>query len=169
MPARLPRDAGFSLVEILVAVSIIGVLSAAIVLALQPGQDPVEDEAQRLTARLVYASQEAIASGQPVGLQVENFGEGYSFQRYVDGRWRPLRDNPALSRHALEGSVRLEIVEAMFRPDPDSDASAPQIPAFWFDPAGLTDPFTLRLEDAGQILELTWDDREPGRWVEVAG
>lgn len=169
MPARLPKDAGVSLIEILVAVMVIGVVSSAVVLSLQLGDSAIEEEADRLSARLIFARDEAITTGQPVGLILEEFGTRYSFERYVDGRWWPLAENPAFARHDLAEAVELEVVDVALAQAGQSEEGAPRYPLFWFDPAGLTEPFTLRLRDAEQTLELRWTARGSEGWERVAG
>jgi general secretion pathway protein H len=37
------------------------------------------------------------------------------------------------------------------------DGDMPPVPAVWFDPAGLTEPFSLRLSAAGGRVELAWN------------
>lgn len=169
LQARLPKDAGISLIEVLIAVMIIGVISTAVVFSLQPGSDPLEEEADRLSARLIFASQEAIATGQPVGLVIEDFGAGYSFQRYIDGRWWPLAENPAFAQHAFEDNIRLHVLDALLRSADGDDAPPPSLPLLWFDPAGLTEPFALRLEDETARLEYRWETGAPDGWERVSG
>lgn len=168
MTRRLPADAGLSLIEILVAVSIMSLVAAAVVLSMSQGPAPIETESRRLTARLHFAGEDAIATGQPVGLVIEDFGTGYSFHRYVDGRWWPVEDNDALARRTLPEQMRLDVLEAIFVPDPD-DETPRRVPVFWFDPAGLTEPFSLRLEDAEKTLVLRWTGTDEPAWVEGAG
>lgn len=155
MPHRLPSDAGLSLLEILVAITIVAMVSAAVVFAVQPAADPLDSEADRLTLRLNYASQDAIAAGQPVGLVIEDFGEGYAFYRYVDGLWRPLSNNPGLEPHQMAEGVRLAVADAVLL-----EAEGSNVPVFWFDPAGLNDPFRLLLQGEGREIELRWTERE---------
>jgi len=150
-------EAGVSLIETLVAVAIIGVVATAVVLSIQPGSDPMDDEADRLLARLIFAEQDAISTGHPVGVVVEEFGARYSFYRYVDRRWWPVRDNDALAGHELTPGSRLLVDDAILAAIvQDEGEEAVIIPAFWFDPAGMTEPFRLRLESADTVLELAW-------------
>ncbi|WP_164157967.1 GspH/FimT family pseudopilin [Sandarakinorhabdus rubra] len=65
---RPARDAGFTLVELVVAMLIIGIASAAIVLGLPDGRDSARTAAERLAARAVAARDLAIVSGRPVRL-----------------------------------------------------------------------------------------------------
>ncbi|WP_412545276.1 GspH/FimT family pseudopilin [Maricaulis sp. MIT060901] len=165
MSGRAHNEAGVSLIETLVAVAIIGIVATAVVLSIQPGSDPLDEEADRLLARLVFAEQDAISTGQPVGVVIEGFGAGYSFHRYVDQRWWPVRDVDALGAHILETGFRLRVDEAILAAAIVGEGEErPVIPAFWFDPAGMTEPFRLRLEDAGTVLELVWTGDADTRW-----
>ena len=72
------QSGGFSLIEILVVISIIAVIAGMVVLSI--GEDPrrsVQDEAQRLHALLVQAKEEAILQGQIHVLQMKE--DGYEF------------------------------------------------------------------------------------------
>lgn len=156
-PAHAPsREAGLSLIEILVGISILAIVAFAVTLSITPGGPAIEREADRLAARLNQAEAEAIASGAPVGLAVEGAGEGYAFYRLVDGRWWPVRDHPTLTEYRFEDALRLRVEET--RPvAPEAAARAALYPAIWFDPAGMTEPFRLRLSaDDGAEIELDW-------------
>jgi general secretion pathway protein H len=155
MRTRLPRDAGVSLIEILVGVSILSIVAFAVTLSVQPPADPLQVEATRLAVRLDQASQEAIATGQPVGLVIGGFGETYGFYRYVDGRWWALSDHPTLRERQLPEGVQIDL-SGSFAPV-DADAGGAVFPAFWFDPAGLTEPFRLRLQSSDHAVELARD------------
>jgi general secretion pathway protein H len=65
IPARIA--AGFTLLELLVVISIIAIASAGVAFALRDaGGDPLEREAQRLAALLESARARSRLSGQPV-------------------------------------------------------------------------------------------------------
>jgi len=155
-PPCRDREAGLSLIEILVGVSILAIVAFAISLSFQPNRPPLERAADRLAARLQVASEEAVISGVPVGLSIREFGGGYAFYRYVDQRWWPLSDHPALRVRALPDDVRLVAREVMFIAEEGADLTAGATPVIWFDPAGLTEPFGLRLETANGAVDLDW-------------
>lgn len=152
MRNRLPTDAGISLIEILVGISILAIVAFAVTLSVQPSNDELREEAQRLAVRLDQAGREAIATGQPVGLAVD--GEHYAFYRYVDGRWWALEDHPTLRARHLPDNIRLDLRDGYTVPP---QARAGVFPAFWFDPAGLSEPFRLQLESEGRAIELDRD------------
>lgn len=150
---NLPRDAGLSLVEILVGLSILAIVAFAVTLSIQPGKPPLEAEADRLAVALHRASAEAVATGYPVGLRLTPGSGGYAFVRYVDGRWRGMSPDSGPQARMLQDGVRLD-VEGMAAQTRDEDV--PAAPAVWFDPAGLTEPFRLRLTSPDGRIELAW-------------
>lgn len=83
-----PARNGFSLVEMMVVLFVMGLLATAAVLAM-PGDDrKLRDEAERFAARTLAARDEAIVGARPVSLVV-NEG-GYYFERRIEGQWQAL-------------------------------------------------------------------------------
>ena len=135
MPRSRPdtnrRDAGISLIEVLVGVSILGIVAFAITLSLQPQARPLDRETDRLALRLSQAAEEAVATGSPVGLSVEAGGQSYAFYRYVDRRWWVLRDHPALSAHRLDEAVRLDVADGYLAAMCGAVPPKPRLPRRW--------------------------------------
>ena len=100
-----------------------------------------------MAARVATASTRISATGRADAGPV-------AIYRYLDQAWWPLSDHPALRARVLPETVRLVAREAMYTAS-DSDAAA-AIPVIWFDPAGLTEPFRLRLETAEASVDLDW-------------
>ena len=125
MPAPRPQQQrnGFTLVELMVVLVIIGLAATAVVLAIPEQGGSVYAEADRFAARAKAARDAAIVEARPVALTVDS--GGYVFAHRRGGEWRP---GP---RHEWgEGtSVETSGVLAGTR----------------FDSTGLAEPLTLRL------------------------
>ncbi|MCA3254012.1 MAG: prepilin-type N-terminal cleavage/methylation domain-containing protein, partial [Alphaproteobacteria bacterium] len=96
-------ETGFTLVELLVVVLLIGLAAGTAVLALPDARDRVGDEAESLAARLVAARDLAIVSGRDTAVRID--GLGYRFEeRGLDG-WRPAKARPLQPREWRGGVV----------------------------------------------------------------
>lgn len=153
LPTRSRRDAGITLMEILVAVSIIALVAVSVTLSFQTGSDPLKREADRLAVRLHQASQEAIVTGQPVGMRIDSRGSTYAFMTYVDGRWWPVRDHPTLAPHTMDEAFRVTLTSGVVL---ETDAPTEVLPLFWFDPAGVTEPFELSVSTNMDRIDIAW-------------
>lgn len=123
---------GFTLVELLVVVVILSVAASAVVLSLPDPVPPVLSEAERLTARLQLAREEAILTNRPVSVRLSP--QGYEFQAFDGEAWQGL-DGPLRARAWPE---RLEV---------QSQARVS------FDPSGLADLSELLLtRDGHRVL-----------------
>lgn len=81
------RDAGFTLVELMVVIAVIGIASAAVVLAMPDPRGRLMDEAARFATRTRAAHEAAIVDGRPMSLWITR--EGYGFDAWRGGRWTP--------------------------------------------------------------------------------
>jgi general secretion pathway protein H len=89
-------EAGFTLVELMVAIVIIGMMAAAVVVALPDRQGSVANDGTALAARLVMARDLSITSGRDVAVKVDAAGYGFAV-RAADG-WRPAPDKALAAR-----------------------------------------------------------------------
>jgi len=101
-PLRSPcasRSArGFTLLEMLVVLLIVGIVSGVATLALSrnPRTD-LHEQGERLALLFESASDEAQVRGRPLAWEAND--RGYAFSESSDGDWRLLRD-PMLGQHA---------------------------------------------------------------------
>jgi general secretion pathway protein H len=105
------RRAGFTLIEILVAMVIIGVLSVVLVVAASPGEaSHARTEAHRLAALLELALAEARASGESIAWSPSP--DGYVFLRKgEDGEWHGFPADSPYRRRSLPAGVSLGAVQ----------------------------------------------------------
>ena len=80
------NDHGFTLIELLVVIIIIGLMASVVALTLPSSRETLNDESNIIAARLELAAQEAIISGNVIGLSLNS--DGYRFLRRVRGQWQ---------------------------------------------------------------------------------
>ena len=106
---HLKTARGFTLLEILVVIVIIGVMATLAVLSI--GNRTLDDrmavEARRLQELLVLAGDEAVLQGLELGfIQTP---EGYAFLTLKDGKWTALEDAGPLRSRALAEPFYLQL------------------------------------------------------------
>lgn len=86
------REAGFTLVEVMVVLTIIGLVAGLALIAAPPPGPSVTLEAERFGARLKRAQEEAVLTNRQVDVDVD--ASGYAFRVRERAGWRPLVDRP---------------------------------------------------------------------------
>lgn len=135
MPSHKP-SAGFSLIELVMSLFILGLVSGVIMLTLPSRESQEQSEADRLAAGLSAASNYSILSGQVIGAAVSE--TGYRFFRLVRGQWSHLDSEPLGSRALPPGSV----LTISFPSAPETLESVAR-PNIVFYPMGLNTPFSI--------------------------
>ena len=134
-----PTERGFTLIEMMVVLLLVGLASSMVMLNLPSGGARLSDEAEYLAARIQYAQQEAVLTNRSVEIVLAANDSSFRVQRR--GRWIALVVGPFKSRPWGEGlSVSLPGV-AVRR-------------AVRFDSSGATDPTTIRMTARGRSIDL---------------
>jgi len=106
------RSSGFTLIEILVVVLIIGVISAAMLLSVNlTGRDPdLERESDRLLSLVNYAREQAELQTREFGVMFHD--DGYQFLAYDTrrGLWREVYEDDSLRLRRLPDGLDVKLV-----------------------------------------------------------
>ncbi len=141
------KQRGFSLLELLVVIFIIGLMSGVAVLTL-PGKDGeamLREERAELMTSLRSARSEAVFSGRSLGLLWN--GSSGRYVTLTESGWQPITVGPLSRQLELDSSVRAEISiagEPLKMPE-EEEGRRQMTPQIQFLGDGQISPFEWRL------------------------
>jgi len=142
-PDTAAATRGFSLLEVLVVLMIIGITLTMATLSIGPGlgQEHADNEARRLHAVATLASEQAILQGIEHGLELSR--EGYHVLAMIDGQWLALDDDPAWRPRVLPVTISLHLETDGRRVKlPSTAQGVPQVLLY---SSGEMSPFVMEL------------------------
>lgn len=118
-------QAGFTLLEILIALAIAGIMLSVAVIAFSDNDAAkLKNKAYQLFGLIQIAQEESIFRGVEIGVRVQQ--DSYQFLLYDGTRWNPLQDHSLLKDVELEEPIRMYIniegQEALLTDSSDDEA-----------------------------------------------
>jgi general secretion pathway protein H len=130
---RRSAERGFTLVELMVVLVIVGLMSAAVVLAIPEPGGGLRAEALRFAARAQAARELAVTDNKTIAVRLD--AGGYAFQSRRGGKWEAIDAKPLGGARWQEGTVAT--MEGQSR-------------SIVFDPTGFAEPARVRLGRGAQ-------------------
>lgn len=140
-------QAGFTLVEVMVVMLIVGLMAGVVLLNIPPQRDPVFVQGEKLASRLQMVSQTGMIEGRSLGVSFDQ--GGYSVLKYENNEWRTMArhefqfdQDPTLTFSRNGAPINLETLRKS------------GMPAIRYDITGIATPFELSLETQSAKINL---------------
>ena len=93
---KMFRNTGFSLIEIMIVVLIIGISASMAVLYIDNSDERLKFESKRLLAMTQLARDDAIISGKSLAMTIDTIGDTdqYYFSQLENGKWIQFSEKP---------------------------------------------------------------------------
>lgn len=138
---RRDPEAGFSLVELMVVIFLIGLAATFIVLSAPPSKHRLESEAEAISHLLARAADEAMVSGLAHGALIDS--NGVQVMRYNSGVWQPIPD----AGISFSDDITLDELTV-------HSNAAEGAPSLWFDPTGMSNRARIDLTDGRETTSI---------------
>ena len=146
----MTHDAGMSLIEVLVAVFIMGLAAGMVAMTMRAPADPLEEAAARLERDITSAMDLALVTGAPQGLKLTE--QGYQLVTWRNQAWLPAAGGKVTFTRNV-AFERSRMSPPRTGNGPGSPNEAP--PEVILDTTGTAQADPLILERGNQTIELT--------------
>ena len=142
------RVQGFTLLELLVVIVIIGIITsfAVLSLGLLSPQSELEEHGKRIRALMMLASEEAVLQGQELAMQLDD--NRYYFLSLKDKAWLRVNNDPVLRDRDLPEHIQADVLiegDAVLQTQAEGQKLTPRV---YFFSSGEITPFTLTLSSS---------------------
>ncbi len=113
-PNSAKHQSGFTLIEVLLVVAIIGIAALVIVLQLPASQqgETTSDARRQFQLKFHYAREQALLRNWVIGVEFKD--DSYGFYRWQEGKWQEFSDKPLLRVYVNE-NMELDFIPGEFR------------------------------------------------------
>lgn len=152
---------GFTLLEIVVVIAIIGIVMSLAVISLNPDkEDELKTEADRLVALASLAAQESVMLSREYALELSH--DGYDFLVFEEQQWSPVEDKIFRPRNLPQGiymDVFFEGEEYDFFSDGNKNEEEEHKPRIFMLSSGEMTPFEIIIhsEDIAHSYHINGD------------
>jgi general secretion pathway protein H len=110
---RVPRrGSGFTLIEVLMVVLLVGIIAGVVVFYVDPNspERAVQTETDRLLTTISLATDEAVAENHELGLRIQD--NGYAFLAFNEARqlWEPYGVDVSFQAHPMPDGLYVHMV-----------------------------------------------------------
>jgi len=130
---------GFSLIEILIVLFIIGLMSSSVILLMPKSSSDLDAQAKKLTFEFNALIHDSLVTGKVASVGFSD--NGYAFYSFDNNQWekRNFTEWPEnISLEMYQSSKKLNIPENT-------------MPIFFFQPNGIITPFKIKISDSDSI------------------
>lgn len=137
------KSDGFSLIEVLIVLFIIGLMSSAVILFMPQSSSDLDLQAKKLSHGFNALIHDSLVSGRATSFGFSD--NGYAFYTFINNQWEETTSTEwpeGLNFEMYQSGKKLDIPENT-------------IPIFLFKPNGLITPFRLKISDSDYLYSFS--------------